>query len=673
MRNSNPDREKAKKKVENLRREIERHNYLYYVQDDPEISDYEYDQLLKQLAELEKLYPDLRSPDSPTARVGGQVADRFRPFRHTVPMMSMDNAASEQEAVDFDRRIKRILKTRDEIEYVVQPKFDGVSASITYRDGILTHGATRGDGQTGEEITENIRTIRTVPLRLNSKEGLPDEIEVRGEVVIPLDEFKKLNRHFTETGQSVFANPRNAASGSLRQLDPSVTAERPLVFYAWGVGHSKGVFFSDEWDISHWLKSWGFKVDDSARKCRNISEAIEYHHEIESVRESLRFELDGVVIKVNSIEAQRELGYTSKYPRWCIAYKFKPKQATTKIRDITVQVGRMGVLTPVAELEPVNIGGITVKRASLHTEDIIHKKDIRIGDTVLVERAGDVIPEVVKPVREKRNGSERDFLMPDKCPVCGAETKRDGAYWYCPNISCGSQLRGRLKHMVSRSCFDINGLGEKIIDRLVSKGCVKYPADIFNLEKSDLMSLEGFADKSAANLIDEIKKSMEIPFDRFINSLSIKHVGERISAILSSRFKNIDELVNAKYDELVEIPELGPEISASVSGFFSLKENRETIVNILNSGVRIIYGDSSSENDRLSGKTFVITGSLESFTRDEVKKIIERYGGRVTSSVSSKTDYLIAGKDPGSKLQKASELGISIVDEKELKRMLAEG
>ena len=418
----------AKSRATELRVELDRHNHLYYVENNPQISDSEFDQLLRELIKIEKLYPELYTPDSPSNRVGGTVADGFTPFDHIVPMMSIDNVMNEEEAHDFDKRIKRLLETEDNNELVGQPKFDGVSASITYKDGVLANAATRGNGKTGEEITNNIKTIRSIPLKLNSKNKLPDLIEVRGEVIYPLNSFRNLNKQLADEGEPVFANPRNAASGALRQLDSSVTAGRPLDFFAWGVGAVKGMSFKTEYEIITSLKDWGFKVESRIELCSNIDEAIEYHHKMEEIREDLGYEVDGVVIKINTVQLQKSLGNTAKYPRWSIAYKFKPRQATTTINDITVQVGRIGLLTPVAELEPVLISGITVKRASLHTEDIINAKDIRIGDTVLVQRAGDVIPDVVKPIIEKRSGKETIFSMPSHCPACNTKSEKENAY-----------------------------------------------------------------------------------------------------------------------------------------------------------------------------------------------------------------------------------------------------
>ncbi|HXG30310.1 MAG TPA: NAD-dependent DNA ligase LigA [Thermodesulfobacteriota bacterium] len=663
-------KEEARKRIEELRREIERHNYLYYVENNPEISDSEYDALVEELKRLESLYPDLITPDSPTQRVSGLVAEGFKPVEHRTPMMSIDNITTEEEALEFDRRVRRFLGITHEIEYTAEPKFDGVSASLTYEKGVFTQGATRGDGRVGEDVTANIKTIKTIPLRLRNGSPLPELIEVRGEVVLPIESFRKLNRELAEAGEPIFANPRNAASGSLRQLDSSITARRPLDFYAWGVGEVIGHEFKTEWEVMERLRKWGFKVEKRIMRCKNIKEAISYHHEMEAIRDELPYEADGVVIKVDRRDYQRELGTTAKHPRWSIAYKFKPRQATTRIRDIVVQVGRMGLLTPVAELDPIRIGGVTVSRATLHTEDIIREKDIRIGDTVLVERAGDVIPEIIKPIVEKRTGKERRFNMPERCPSCGTRVEKEGSYYYCPSLSCPAQIKGRLKHLASRRAFDIEGLGEKIVEQLMKEGLIKDLADVFYLKKEDLIGLERFADKSASNLEEEIKKSKRIPFDRFIYALSIRHVGERLSQVLAENFPSLEALMEASEERLMEIPTVGPEVARSITGFFRERRNREVIEKMISAGVKIEYKPSARKGDKLKGQTFVFTGTLRSFTREEAKRLVEEQGGRVSSSVTRKTNYVVVGEEPGSKLDVARSLGIPILDEEGFKRLI---
>lgn len=660
----------AKKKIKDLREELNKHNHLYYVENNPLISDYEFDQLLRQLIKLEETFPEFNSPNSPSKRIGGTVAEGFKSFKHKVRMMSIDNVTDEQGAIDFDKRVKRFLETNGSIQYLAQPKFDGVSASLTYEKGSLNYGATRGDGVTGEEITNNLKTIKSIPLRLNVKSKTPDLIEIRGEVIFPIKSFNKLNNELAKKGEPPFVNPRNTASGTLRQLDSSITASRPLEFYAWGIGEIIGYEFKDEIEIFNTLIEWGFKLEKNIRDCKNIKEAIQYHNNLEEKRNDLEYEVDGTVIKVKDIKLQKELGTTAKYPRWSVAFKFKPKQATTKINDITIQVGRIGLLTPVAELEPVNIGGITVKRASLHTEEIIKTKDIRIGDTVAVQRAGDVIPEVVKPILEKRSGKEKPFEMPSKCPTCATSAEKEGSYYYCPNLSCPSQLRGRIQHLASRNSFDIEGLGEKIVDQLINEGLLKDLADVFNIKKEDIIDLERFAEKSASNLIEEIDNAKNIDFDRFINALSIKHVGQRLAQILAENFESLHQLSKSTYEDLIEISTVGPEIAESIVEFFNDKRSKNLVDKLLKAGVTIVYPDNSHKTDKLEGLTFVITGTLESLTREEAKKLIKQNGGKVTSAVSKNTSYLLAGENPGSKLEKAEKLGVKILEENNFKKLL---
>ena len=664
-------KKEAALKIEELSRELERHNYLYYVKNSPEISDYEFDTLLNELKELEAQYPELTRSDSPTQRVGSTVAEGFKPLTHAVPMMSIDNISDIEGALDFDKRVKKLLGLdNDVIDYVAEPKFDGVSASLTYERGLFTRGATRGNGTVGEDVTANLKTIRTIPLRLRGGRGVPELIEIRGEVLYPLESFKALNKELADQGEPLFANPRNAASGAIRQLDSAVTAKRPLEFYSWGIGAVEGYEINTEWKIVESLRAWGFKVEDRIMLCAGIEECISYQKEIESARDALPYEADGIVIKVNRRDYQKELGATAKHPRWSIAYKFKPRQTTTKINDVTIQVGRVGLLTPVAELEPVKISGITIKRASLHTMDIINKRDIRIGDTVLVQRAGDVIPEVVMPIKEKRTGEEKKIIIPDKCPSCGTPVEKEGSYYYCPNIACPAQLKGRITHLASRRAFDIEGLGEKIVEQLMSEGLVKDMGDIFYLNKEVLLPLERFADKSAENLEKEIENSKSVTFERFINALSIRHVGERTAQILARNYTNIKALMNASEEDLISIHTIGREIAESVAHFFHSDRNRELIEKMLSAGVSINYSESTRESDGLKGRTFVFTGGLESLTRDEAAQLVENHGGRVSSSVTKKTSYVVVGKDPGSKYAKALSLGIEILTEDDFKKLI---
>jgi DNA ligase (NAD+) len=654
-----------KKRVEKLRDEIHLHDRLYYIENKPEISDSEYDDLMRELRSVEQEYPELITPDSPTQRVSGAVAEGFESVQHIVAMISIDNIQTQEDAQDFDRRIKRFLELDEgvDIEYVCEPKFDGVSASLTYENGLLITGATRGDGRTGENITQNLKTIKAIPLRLNSEPKPPKLVEVRGEVIYSIEAFAKLNRELTKAGKPVFANARNAASGSLRQLDSAITATRPLDFYCWGIGHIEGSNNESEWEVIGKLKSWGFKVDPRISIFTNIQETISYHHEIESSRDKLPYDADGIVIKVNNKKFQRELGSTAKYPRWAVAYKFKPRQATTTVNDIIVQVGRMGLITPLAKVEPVTIAGVTISNASLHTEDIVIQKDIRKGDTVLIERAGDVIPQIVKPVPEKRTGKEKKFKMPSHCPSCSTGIEKEGSYYYCPNLSCPDQVKGRIEHLASRRAFDIRGLGEKIVVQFLEEGIIKDPADIFYLKKENIVGLERFADKSTENLINEIEKNKRVTFDRFLNAISIRHVGQRMSQVVAENFKDLQSLMNADEQQLVEIDSVGPEIAKSIVNFFKIESNINTINKMLDAGVEIVY-KQRVKSDILKGKTFVLTGALETLTRDRAKELIEALGGKVTSSVTKKTSYVIAGDNPGSKLDKAIKLGITVLDEK---------
>ena len=603
-------------------------------------------------------------------------------------MMSIDNAVDEQETREFDRRIKRFLKTEEEIEYVLQPKFDGVSASLTYIEGALLHGATRGDGKTGEEITANVKTVRSVPLALSGKGRKPKLVEIRGEIVFPKSLFGKLNEELRKLNEKLekenitllkenkkskplrmlFKNPRNAASGSLRQLDSSVTARRPLYFYAWGVGGCEGADFRDELDIYEAFRKWGFNVEEP-RICLGIDQAIEYAKELERKRDSIDYEIDGAVVKVKSRRLQEILGTTAKYPRWSVAVKFSPKQMTTKVRDITVQIGRTGHLTPVAELDPVKISGIEIKRASLHNEDTLREKDVRVGDTVVVQRAGDVIPEVVEVVASQERGKET-FSMPRNCPRCEAPIEREGSFHLCPNIFCPAQIRGRISLFASRNAFDIEGLGQKKVEQLISEGILQNMADIFTLSKEQLLGLEGFAEKSADNLLEEIEKSRNISFGRFINSLSIKHVGTRTAQTLAREFKTPENLMGATNEDLLQVEGVGEELAQSVLRFFEDPE-RKSVVEALLRQVRIEKEpEPPEENEKIAGKTFVLTGTL-SVPRDQVKSEIEKLGGKVVNSVSGKTDFLVSGADSGTtKLQRARELGTDIITEEHLKSLI---
>ncbi|MGB9629958.1 MAG: NAD-dependent DNA ligase LigA, partial [Thermodesulfobacteriota bacterium] len=512
--------EAIKKRVDKLREEIEYHNYRYYILDQPEISDAQYDRLMRELEKLEEQYPELRSPNSPTQRVGAPPLEAFEIVRHTIPMLSLANAFDETEAKDFDKRVKKFLGTLQDIEYVAEPKLDGLAVELVYEKGFFVVGSTRGDGINGENITQNLRTIKTIPLQLIRKEvPVPERLEVRGEVIMQVKKFRELNRKREEMGEPLFANPRNAAAGSVRQLDSKVTASRPLEIYCYGIGEVVGRTFKTHWEILQTLSKWGLRINPHIQKCRNINEVLEYYHEMGEKRESLPYEIDGIVIKVNSLDLQTRLGEIARSPRWALAFKFQPKQETTKILDIIVQVGRTGALTPVAVMEPVKVGGVEVSRATLHNQDEIDKKDVRIGDTVIIQRAGDVIPEVVQVITSKRKGTEKKFRMPSKCPVCGAEVVKEEAIHRCIGLDCPAQLKGRIKHFASKRAMDIEGLGTKLTDQLVDKGLVKDVADIYYIKKEQLIQLERMADKSAQNIIDAIEKSKTKPLSKFLYAL----------------------------------------------------------------------------------------------------------------------------------------------------------
>jgi DNA ligase (NAD+) len=672
------DKKAAARRIADLREKIRHHNYRYYVLDNPEISDAEYDTLFRELVRLEEVNPEWITPDSPTQRVGAPPEEAFQSVRHTHPMLSLSNVETEEGVVEFDRRIKRFLKWPDseedrEIEYVAEPKLDGLAVELVYERGLLTRGSTRGDGITGEDVTQNLKTIRTVPLSLLSIEGetIPDLIELRGEVFIRSRDFRELNHRREKNGEPPFANPRNAAAGSLRQLDSRITARRPLHIYFYGMGEIRGRTFDAHWEALSTFPRWGLSVNPINRRCRNIGEVLGFFNEVKEGREALPYEIDGIVVKVNRFDLQENLGTVSRSPRWAVAYKFEPRQGTTRIRGIEAQVGRTGILTPVAVMEPVRIGGVTVSRATLHNQDELDKKDIRVGDWVLVQRAGDVIPEVVQSIPSRRTGDEKKYRLPDRCPACGAEVMREGVSYRCTGMTCPAQLKERTRHFASRRAMDIEGLGEKLVDQLVDRGLVRDVADLYSLTHEQLASLERMADKSARNILEALQESRHRDLARVVFALGIRHVGEHVAKVLVRRFGTLDRLMGAGEEELKEVREVGPEIAGSAVQFFRQDQNRLEIERLRRAGVGLTpYGPAGEEEPasagaKFRGKTFVLTGALSAMTREEAEHRIESLGGRVSSNVSTKTGFVVIGESPGSKAEKARELGVRTLTEEE--------
>ena len=660
--------------IEALRDEIRRHNKLYYVDDSPEVSDAEYDRLMRRLQELEASNPDLVTPDSPTRRVGAAPLKEFGTVTHTIPMLSLANAMNEQELRDFDQRLKRALGSDDEIEYVFEPKIDGLAVEAVYENGSFVLGSTRGDGVSGENVTQNLKTIHSIPLKLLAdKTVLPARLEVRGEVYMDKADFEKLNQERLSQGEALFANPRNSAAGSLRQLDQATTAKRPLKAFFYAIGVYEGVKFETHWEMLEYFRQLGLSTTFSY-KCRGIEEVIAHYNELKKSKESLPYEIDGSVIKVNSLRLQQELGAISRSPRWAIAYKFPATQETTRINDIIVQVGRTGALTPVAELEPVNIRGVTVTRATLHNQDEIDRKDIRIGDTVVVQRAGDVIPEVVKVIETQRSGTEHPFLLPSQCPICqGKAVRPEGeVVLRCINPDCAAKQIGSMEHFVSKRAMNIDGVGTKQLESFINSGLIKDAADLYALTKEQLLPLERMAEKSAENVIQAIEQSKTPELGRFLYALGIRHVGEHTAKVLASHFGSIDKIKAASEEELTEIHEIGPEVAKNVFQYFRQECTSALLQKFSEGGVKIVQAEQGTGPQQLTGKSFVLTGTLESYTRHEAKDLIEKAGGRVVSSVSKKTDYVLAGRDPGSKLAKAQKLGLIILDEEEFQTLMEE-
>ncbi len=653
-----------------LRRQIEEHNYRYYVLDDPSVADAEYDDLFRRLEILERAHPELRAPDSPTQRVGAAPLEKFGTVRHQHPMLSLANVTSREEMAEFDARVRKFLG-REHIEYTGEPKVDGVAIELVYEDGQLVTASTRGDGTTGEDVTANVRTIRNVPLRLRG-DRVPARLEVRGEVFMPLAAFRQLNREREEAGGAIFANPRNSAAGSLKQLDPKITASRPLELVVHGAGEIPPGLWKTHWETLRGFAELGLKPVPDSRVCKNLDQVCAFFDELERRRDKLPFEIDGLVVKVNDLGLQRRLGEVSRSPRWAVAFKFKPRQATTRIRSIVPSVGRTGVLTPVAELEPVAVGGVTVRNASLHNMDEVERKDIRIGDTVLLERAGDVIPYVVKVITAERTGRERRFRMPKHCPVCGAEVTRgeDEVAYRCVGMGCPAKLKQALRFFGARTAMDIEGLGEKLVDQLVERGAVKDVADLYHLKAKDLAALERMGEKSAANLVAQIERSKQTTLPRLLVALGIRQVGEATAKALAEHFGTLERLLDASETDLQEVRDIGPEVAKSIHQFFAERQNRKVLGRLLAAGVEPAHVKRAK--GPLTGKKFVLTGGLTSMTRPEAQRRLEALGGRLVSSVSKETDYVVIGADPGSKLTKAEKLGVKTLEEDAFLRLLGD-
>ncbi len=665
---------KPRQHAAELRQEINHHNYRYYVLDSPVISDARYDKLLRELQELEAKYPELITPDSPTQRVGAAPAEEFGEVRHTVPMTSMDNAFTDEELGEWDQRVRKGLGVAGEVAYTAEPKFDGTSISLRYEDGLLVQAGTRGDGATGEDVTTNVRTIRTVPLRLEGK-GWPDVLEVRGEVVIPRKDFERLNAEQLKQGGKIFANPRNAAAGSLRQLDPRITASRPLSFFPWGLGQTSKPVARTYSEAVKLLKQWGFRTTEFFQVATGTEECLKYYQKILARREKLPFEIDGVVYKVDDLTARERLGYTARAPRWAMAHKFPAHEENTVVEDIMASVGRTGVITPVAVLKPVQVSGVTVTHATLHNQDEVERKDVRIGDTVIVRRAGDVIPEVVGVIKEKRPSNARKWHMPKKCPVCDSEVLREeeeAAHRCMGGLVCAAQRMGALLHFASRHAMDIEGLGDKLVQQLVDKDMVQTVADIYRLKLDELADLERMAEKSAQNLLDQIEKSKTTTLARFLHALGIPQVGEATAQLLADHFGALDAILDADRDTLEAIHGIGPAMAEDIAHFFHEKHNRAVIRDLLKAGIHWPKPVKARKDSPLAGKTFVLTGGLVSMSRDEARRKLQQLGAKVVSSVSKKTDYVIVGEEPGSKADKARELGVTMLDEKEFLKLVRE-
>lgn len=656
-------------RIAELRQKIEYHNYRYYVLDSPEISDAEYDRMFRELLELERAHPELASPDSPTQRVGMEPLERFEKVQHHAPMLSLANAFSEDELRAFHKRICNLLETA-EIAYVTELKIDGVAMALTYENGAFVRGATRGNGVIGEDVTTNLKTIKQIPLRLQTSEAMR-VVEVRGEVYLPLASFQSMNEERADQGLALFANPRNAAAGAIRQLDPKITARRPLAFFAYSIGYIEDLALNTQKETLDKLQNWGFPVNPHHRRHESIEEVIEFCREYETRRESIGYEIDGVVVKVDSIEYQKLLGVVSRDPRWAVAYKFPGQVATTKLKEIGINVGRTGSMNPYAVLDPVRIGGVTVKLATLHNQDDIRRKDIRVGDMVVVKRAGDVIPQVVGPVIEQRTGNETEFKYPEKCPVCQSPVRHESgeAMAYCSNLDCPARRFESMAHFVGQGGMDIRGLGPSTIQKLMELEFVTTGADLYELTDSQIAQLPNFKDKSIKNLLSAIEASKNRAFENVLIAMGIRHVGEGIAALLIRHFPDIDSLMNADKDTIAGIQGIGSEIAESIHEYFLEPRNRAFVEKLRNAGVKLKAEKKPAKTGPLSGKSFIITGKLESMTRSAAEKWIETNGGSVLAAVSKKLDYLVVGAEPGSKLAKARKLGVKEISEKGLFEM----
>lgn len=668
-------KDEVREQIERLREEIRHHDRLYYVENKPEISDQQYDALLKKLEKLEKENPRFITPESPTQRVAGEPVGGFAVVEHKARMLSMDNTYNHGELREFDARVKKNLGG-ERYEYVVELKIDGVSVALTYERGKLIRGATRGDGFKGDDITVNLKTIRSIPLRLevSSAVDVPNFMEVRGEVYMRHESFEKINKEKEKAGEELFANPRNAAAGSLKLLDPRLVAKRGLDIFMHSFGYAEGAVFKSQHELLKKLKEMGFRVNPNYKRCEDIDEALKFCDVWQKKREELEYDIDGMVVKVDSFAQQKRLGTTTKSPRWMIAYKYPAERVETKLLDIRIQVGRTGALTPVAVLKPVFVAGTTVTHASLHNQDEIERKDVRIGDTVTIEKAGEIIPQVVEVIKAKRTGKERKFEMPKKCPVCGAPTKREEGEvaFRCENVFCPAQLKENLIHFASRSAMDIEGLGEAMVDQLVDKKLVKDYSDIYYLKFEQLRALERMGDKSAKNLIDAIEKSKENRLNRLMYALGIRHVGEHIADVLAKRFHSIDKLSEQTLEGLTAVQEIGPVVAESILEFFGNRASRKVLDRLAKAGVKMEEKPASASSSRLAGKTFVFTGELKNYSRADAEQMVRDMGGSASSSVSKKTDFVVAAEAPGSKYEKARRLGVKIIDEKEFEKIIKE-